>query len=185
MIILLFGLLLFIGIHSLRELKLRDSLIARFGHNAYRGGFSIVAIAGLVLIVIGKSQAAFTMIYEPAFELQIISHMLMLPAIILFVAGVLPRSHLRQLLIHPMLVGTMLWGAAHLWANGDVASVLIFGSIGLWAVVKFVSLTINNLPTHQKPSLGWDVATLVLGLAIFRLITEYHGQLFGIGISIV
>ncbi|GIT63622.1 MAG: hypothetical protein Ct9H300mP22_0220 [Gammaproteobacteria bacterium] len=87
---------------------------------------------GLGLIIWGKSIAPFVMIWEPPFELRYLSSIFMIPVFILAVAGNIPMSFLRWQLRNPMLLGVIIWGVAHLWANGDLAS-----HTSLW---KFYSL---------------------------------------------
>ena len=184
MTILIFGLLLFIGVHLLRELKLRDAALERLGKNYYRLVYSLVALIGLVLIIWGKATAPFVMVYEPIYGLQRFSHIAMLPAFVLVMAGNLPISHTRQHTVHPMLLGTIIWSGAHLWANGDRASLLLFGSVGVWAVVKFLSLLKATPLPGTRGLLMWDVVALVSGFCLYGLVLVYHGQLFGIGLTL-
>jgi uncharacterized membrane protein len=185
MYILILGLALFVGVHLLRELKLRDIARNRLGVGAYKATFSLLALTGLVLIVWGKSMSPFIMIYEPRYELRGITHFAMLPAFILLVAGNLPLSYIRSITLNPMVLGTAVWGAAHLWANGDLASVSLFGSLTLWAVIKFSSLALAGTPHTGKPSLLWDTTALIGGFMLYSLVTVFHGQLFGIGLTFV
>ena len=183
MYLLILGLTLFIGIHLLRELRLREAALNRLGANPYKAVFSLIALAGLILIVWGKSASPFIMVYEPRYELRSITHFAMLPAFILVVAGNLPLSHLRSITLNPMVLGTAVWGAAHLWANGDLASVLLFGSLTLWAVIKFFTLAAARSPQSAEPSLLWDATALIGGFMLYSLVTIFHGQLFGIGLT--
>ncbi|MFM1894989.1 MAG: hypothetical protein RLZZ385_63 [Pseudomonadota bacterium] len=183
MYILVAGLVLFIGVHLLREFGLRDPLLQRFGEGAYKGLYSLVALAGLGLIVWGKSSAPFIMVWQPVYELRSITHFLMLPAWILVVAGNVPMSHLRQHTVHPMLLGTVLWGGSHLWANGDLASALMFGSLSLWALFKYFALLRSKPASNARPSWLWDVFVVILGFSLYGVVMVYHGPLFGIGLS--
>jgi len=183
MYLLILGLALFVGIHLLRELRLRDAVLNKLGANAYKAVFSLIALSGLVLIIWGKSASPFVMIYEPRYELRSITHFAMLPAFILVVAGNLPLSHLRSITLNPMVLGTAIWGAAHLWANGDLASVLLFGTLLVWAIIKFASLAVARSPTAASPSLLWDAVALIGGFMLYSLVTIFHGQLFGIGLT--
>lgn len=184
MLLLTLGLGLFIGTHLLREFGLRDSVLRRLGAGPYRLSYSLVTAAGLVLIVVGKSGSPFIMLWQPVYELRYITHFLMLPATILVVAGNLPMSHLRYNLQHPMLIGTMIWGGAHLWANGDLASVVLFSSLALWALIKMTALLMRPAADRKPPLLRWDVIAVVCGFLLYVLIIIYHGQLFGIGLTI-
>lgn len=183
MYLLIMGLALFLGVHLLRELRLRETAIHKLGDNLYKALFSLVALAGLALIVWGKSSSPFLMIYEPRYELRGFSHFAMLPASILVMAGNLPVSHLRHATRNPMLLGTAIWGAAHLWANGDLASLLLFGSFTCWALLKFVSLSVSRPPADRQPSFLWDAVAVVVGFVLYGVVTVYHGQLFGIGLT--
>ena len=185
MYLLILGLTLFIGVHLIRELKLREIALNRLGANGYKAVFSLIALSGLILIIWGKSASPFIMIYEPRYELRSITHFAMLPAFILVVAGNLPQSHLRSITLNPMVLGTAIWGAAHLWANGDLASVLLFGALMVWAVIKFSTLAVATSTDTEtrKPSLLWDAAALVGGFILYSVVTIFHGQLFGIGLT--
>lgn len=181
--ILLLGLTLFVGVHLLRELNLRDIVRNSLGEKPYKATFSLIALIGLILIVLGKSMSPFIMIYEPRYELRGITHFIMLPAFILLTAGNLPLSYIRSITLNPMLLGTAIGGAAHLWANGDLASILLFGCLTVWALTKFRTLAIVRAPHSRKPSLLWDSTALVVGYGLYSLVTIFHGQLFGIGLT--
>lgn len=185
MLLLIIGILLFLIPHLLQELGLRDRLIGALpSEGAYKGAYSLAALLGLGLIILGKGQAAFSMVWQPLFEWRVLSHVLMLPAFILLVAGNMPPSHLGATLRNPMVLGVVLWGIAHLWANGDLASMLLFGSFTVWGVVKFASLARRYEPPAKSPSIIWDIIAVVAGLILYGLITVFHGQLFGVGLSL-
>ena len=171
--------------HFLRELGLRQSLKdALPSEGAYMGLYSLVTLAGLALIIWGKSLAPFQMIWQPIYELRSLSLMLMIPALVCVVAGNLPLSNLRRLLRNPMLVGVLLWSLSHLWSNGDLASMLLFGSFALWSGIKIFSLRHVADVSSRSPSFVWDIISLLVGLALYAVIGIYHGQLFGVGISL-
>ena len=181
---LILGLALFFAPHLLRDSGRRDAIInALPSMNAYRGLYSVVALAGLGLIIWGKAIAPFSMVWEPIFELRFISHVLMIPAVVLVLAGNLPMSYLRQQLRNPMLLGVTFWGVAHLWSNGDLASMLLFGSFALWGAFKFIALGISQGAVSKKPSILWDIIAVVAGLFLYVLVSVYHGELFGVGLS--
>lgn len=184
MILLIIGLMLFAGVHLSRELGLREAALQRLGLRNYRIFFCLLALAGLALIVVGKAQAPFIQLYTPVYGLRGITHYAMLPAFILLLAGGLPMSFIRRELRHPMLLGTATWGAAHLWANGDAASVILFGGLGLWAMVKFVSLCLTLAPADRPASPLWDVVAVTAGFVVYGVVLVYHGQLFGIGLTL-
>ncbi len=184
--VLIFGLVLFFVPHVLRELGLRQRLMdALPSEAAYKGLYSLFALVGLGLIIWGKSLAPFQMIWQPIFEWRSLSLMLMIPALICFVAGNVPLSHLRKFLRNPMLVGILLWSLAHLWSNGDLASMLLFGSFAIWSGIKIFSLAGVVDVESRSPAFAWDIISLLLGLGLYVVIGLYHGELFGVGVSFV
>ena len=144
MLILILGLALFIFLHSLRELRLRDIAIERWGMKPYMGLFSVGVFIAIGLIILGRMIAPFDVIYVPRYEQRVVTSFFMLPAFVLFVAGNTPKSYIRLTVRNPMMLGTAIWGGSHLIANGDLASVLMFGSLGLWGLFKFVSLGLTQ-----------------------------------------
>ena len=187
MLILILGLLLFFIPHLLREFGLRDPLIAHLpNRTAYTGLYSLFVLSGLVLIVWGKSLAPFTMVWEPPFSLRYLSSILMIPAFILLVASNILNSYIRWQLRNPMLLGVFIWGISHLWANGDLASILLFGSFSLWSGLKFVTLR-NNSKSALVPKLQWlwrDSIAVIVGAVVYFLVFINHGQLFGVGLAL-
>ena len=185
---LLLGLLLFIGLHLTREFGLRPLLIERCGsENAYKGAYSLLAMLGLAFIIWGKATAPFIMLWQPKFELRSVSHMLMIPAVILVIAGNIPMSYTRHHLRNPMLAGVTLWGLSHLWSNGDLASALLFGTMLIWAGFKFLYLGLKNTSRigQRSPAAFWDIIALCSGLIVYVLTSRYHGQMFGVGLDFV
>lgn len=190
-VLLIPGLLLFMGLHLLREFGLRERLQTRLGTGRYRLFFSVAILISLALIVQGKAGTPFIQLWVPPFNLRSLTHLIMVSATMLFIAGSLPHSFTRELVIHPMLIGVILWGVAHLISNGDLVSVLLFGSLPLWAVVKIVSLERVRQrkkeaglqpvsPPALRPALQWDAAAVVLGVIAYAVLLVFHGQLFGL-----
>ena len=185
-LILIIGLLLFFVPHMLREAGLRQSVMNSLpSAGAYKGLYTLITLSGLGLIIWGKSVAPFTMLWQPVYELRYISHLLMLPAPVLLVAGNVPTSNIRKQLRNPMLLGVVFWGLAHLWSNGDLASMLLFGGFTLWGLIKFISLGLTITPDSKPASLLWDIISIIGGLSMYAALSIYHGQLFGVGLSLV
>jgi len=186
-LILCLGLAIFILPHLVREFGVRDKLRDDvLGVPAYMGVQSVLALLGLGLIIWGKSIAPFVMVWEPIFELRYISSIVMIPAFILIVAGNIPMSFMRWQLRSPMLLGVVIWGFAHLWANGDLASLLLFASFALWAVLKFVTLRKVNKST-KEPDMTWlvrDLIAVIFGSILYYVVFVYHGALFGVGLGV-
>jgi uncharacterized membrane protein len=137
------GLVIFLGAHVFVTMRdRRAALVARIGEWPYRGLFSLVAILGIVLIAYGFASyraAGFIVVWNPPSWTRHIVVALMWPASIMVVAAYIP-GNIKRVLKHPMLVGIKTWAAAHLCANGDLGSMLLFGSVLAWAVYDRITL---------------------------------------------
>ncbi len=186
MVVLVAGLILFFVPHSLREFGLRDAALGRLSpEGAYKGAFSLVSLLGLGLVIWGKSLAPFVMVWEPVFELRWISHYVMMPVFCLVMAGVGRNSLTRMVTRHPMLIGVFLWAAAHVWVNGDLASMLLFGSFALWSAVKIFSLwEPPDFRDFRKSMLVQDFLYLATGSLLYFAVFVFHGELFGVGLAL-
>lgn len=143
MALLLLGLLLFLGAHSVQIFApgSRDALIARFGEGGYKGLYSVVAAIGLVLIVVGYGAAreAPVILYDPPTATRHIALLLMLPVFPLLLAAYLP-GRIKAAAKHPMLLAVKVWALAHLLANGTLADLLLFAGFLAWAVLDRISV---------------------------------------------
>ena len=143
LLVMILGLVLFLGVHTLTtQRKVRAQIIATSGEGGYKAGYSLVSAAGLALIIWGFARYRATGwidVWYPPVALKHIAVALMLPAVILVVASYI-RGRIYATLKHPMLAGVKLWAAAHLIANGDLGSIILFGSFLGWAVFDRISL---------------------------------------------
>jgi uncharacterized membrane protein len=141
MLMLIAGLALFLGVHSSRVFAedTRSAFIAAHGEKAWKGLYAVLSIVGFVLVVYGYGEArpAPLVLWTPPVWTRHAAALLTLPALILLVAAYVPRNAIKARLGHPMLLGTKLWAAAHLLANGNVADVLLFGGFLVWATLCF------------------------------------------------
>lgn len=181
MTLLIIGLLLFLGIHSLpMATTTRDGLQQRLGENRYKGLFTLISLVGLVLIVWGYSRAPFQPVYAPVNGALGVAHGVMPIALILLAAANMP-THIRRVLKHPMLIGVLLWSGVHLMANGDLRSILLFGGFGLYAVIDLISEIRRGRDLIGGKPARWpmDLAAVVGGLVLYGLLLYFHGTLFG------
>lgn len=185
MAILVLGLVLFFGVHSLSLISRpwRDRLAARVGAIPWKIAYSLASILGLVLIVRGYGIATADpfVLYEPTDGLQAIAMLAMLPVFPLMFAAYLP-GRIQSATKHPMLLAVALWAAAHLLANGAFADVLVFGTFLAWVIAVRVSLARRVI----KPMFGApaskvnDVIAVVAGLAAHTAFLFFlHQWLFG------
>ena len=183
---LLLGLLIFLSVHSvsIASPRWRDRTAARLGAPAWRGLYSLVSLAGLLLIIHGfaLSRAAPVVLYTPGIALHWLASLLMLPVLPLLFAAYLP-GRIQKAARHPMLVAIKLWAVAHLLANGTAADLLLFGGFLAWAVIDRISL--KRRPVKAVPGMPegkWnDLLAIVLGLSAYALIVGWaHLHLFGV-----
>jgi uncharacterized membrane protein len=143
MIYLIAGLIVFLGVHSVRIVAedWRTSTIARVGANPWKGVYSLLSIAGFVLLVWGYGEARQqgVVLYEPPVFTRHIAGLLMLVSLVLLAAAYVPRNHIKAKLHHPMIIGVKVWAFAHLLANGRLPDVVLFGAFLAWAIVDFIA----------------------------------------------
>lgn len=182
------GLLLFIGTHSVRIVAdgWRTRMMACVGRNIWRGVYSVLALAGLVLIVYGYGAARVDalVLFEPPQWTGPVTSLLMLPALVLAVAAYVPGTRIKAALGHPLLAATKLWAAGHLLANGRLADVVLFGAFLLWAGMDFSSMRRRDrIAGVRYPAgpLSRDALAIVVGAGIWVvMLAGGHGWLTGV-----
>jgi len=172
MSILILGLLLWCAGHLFK--RLAPGLRAPMG-NAGKGIVAVVLLASLVLMVWGYRSADVVQIYMPLPGMAHLNNLLMLFAVYLYGVGG-TKGVLYTRMRHPMLWGTVIWSVAHLLVNGDLASLILFGGIGLWALVQMA--LINRAapwvrPTDARGPKG-DLMNLGGTLVLYGLIVAVH-----------
>jgi uncharacterized membrane protein len=184
---MILGLALFLGVHALTtQREVRARLIASAGEGGYKIGYSLVSALGLVLIVWGFAHYRATGMWEvwtPPTALKHLAVALMLPAVILVVASYI-RGRIYTRLKHPMLTGVKLWAAAHLLANGDLGSIILFGSFLGWAVFDRISLkhrADSGAPPIPVGGPGNDLIAVAVGfVAYLALAFAFHPVVIGV-----
>lgn len=188
MTVLILGLIVFLGVHSLRIVAepWRQRTIARIGANAWKGAYSLVSIAGFVLLVWGYGEARqqSAILYDPPVFSRHIAALLMLLSFVLLAAAKLPHNHFKAKLGHPMVIGVKVWAFAHLLANGRVADVLLFGAFLAWAVVDFIAARRRDRAAGTVYPAGDDlrtVLTVVAGVMLWAVfVAGLHLWLIGV-----
>ena len=186
MTILIIGLVLFLGIHSISIVApgLRARAAAALGPNPWRGLYALVSLAGFLLIIYGfhlARQAPVVLYALPAWTRHL-TLLFMLPVFPLILAAYLP-GRIRTALKHPMLAAVKFWALAHLLSNGMLADVLLFGSFLVWAVADRISFKRRPpqvVPT-APPGRFNDVIAVIAGLALYAVFIRWaHAWLFGV-----
>lgn len=185
MTLLVLGLVLFFAVHSVMIVApgARQRAVQALGINGWRGIYSLIAIAGLVLLVVGYGQArqAPVVLYTPPSWMRHVTFLLMLPVFPMLFAAYLPGK-IKASLKHPMLAAVKLWAFAHLLANGMLADVLLFGVFLAWAVLDRVSLKRRAAQPAAATASRWnDLIAVVAGLVVYGLfLTVLHRLLVGV-----
>ena len=187
LLVMILGLILFFSVHTLTtQRKLRAQVIASTGEGGYKIGYALASFAGLALIIWGFAQyraAGMWPIWNPPTALRHLSVALMLPAVILVVASYI-RGRIYTTLKHPMLTGIKLWAAAHLLANGDLGSIVLFGSFLAWAVYDRISLKHRSdagAPPIPVGGPGNDLIAIAVGVvAYLALAFAFHPVVIGV-----
>ncbi len=188
MSILIAGLIIFLGLHSVRVVAdgWRSRKLAQWGEGAWKGVYSVLSIVGFALIVWGYGQARLqtVVLWVPPVATRHIAATLMLFAMILLVAAYVPGNAIKAKLHHPMILGVKTWALAHLLANGNLADVLLFGSFLAWAVVDFISSRKRDRAAGTVYPAGKTlptVITVVLGLVVYgAFVLVLHKWLIGV-----
>jgi uncharacterized membrane protein len=140
MTLLIIGIVAFLGLHLLPTIPgVRDRLLSRFGENGYKAGFSLLSIVAFVLLVWGFARAPVIQVWSPPSWTRWVAIVLMLPAFIFLVAAYVP-GQIKGKLKHPFLVAIKTWALAHLIANGDLASIILFASFLAYAAYDRITL---------------------------------------------
>ncbi len=189
MILLVLGLVLFLGIHSISIVNepFRNQAAKRLGEMPWKAVYSSIAAIGLLALIVGYGQARLdpVVIYTPPSWMRHLSMLLLVPVFPLLLAAYLPGK-IQRTTRHPMLVATKLWATAHLLCNGTLADVLLFGSFLAWAVADRISMK-RRTPRETPVALTGptnDLIAAVAGLLIYVAFVFGLHEIF-IGIAVV
>lgn len=186
MLLLSLGVLLWAAVHFLPALAqpTRQSLISRLGENGYKGLFSTLLIVSLLLMVFGwRSIEQPAYLYTLPIWSRHLGMLLVLIAFILFAASGMP-TRIKRLLRHPQLTGVAVWGAAHLLMNGDSRSVVLFGGMGIWALVEIVLINRREgtWSRPDSPAIWQELKLLVIGVVAYLAVMFAHPWIAGVAV---
>jgi uncharacterized membrane protein len=189
MLTLVTGLVLFLGIHSVRVFAdgWRSATIARVGEKPWKGIYSLASIAGIVLVVVGYGLARQNPVVlwnQPPVAMRHVAALLTLVAFVLIAAAYVPRNQVKARLHHPMILGVKVWALAHLLANNTLADVVLFGGFLLWAVLDFRAARkrdrslVTAYPAGTASGTAVAVAAGAIAWAVFAF--WLHGLMTGV-----
>jgi len=188
MVYLILGLLIFLGVHSVRIVAedWRTRTIARIGAGTWKGAYTLLSLLGLGLIVwgFGLARQQPVQLWSPPIAMRHLASLLTLAAFVLLAAAYVPRNAIKARLHHPMVLGVKVWALAHLLAAGNLGHVLLFGSFLVWAVLDFSAARKRDrlAATVYAPGTAVGTAvTIVVGVAAWAVFAFWaHGWLMGI-----
>jgi uncharacterized membrane protein len=174
MTLLVLGLVLFLGAHSIRIFAddWRSGVRTRMGENAWKGVYSLVSLAGFALIVWGYGQARLdpVILWTPMTWTKHLASLLTLGAFVLLAGAYVPGNGIKARVHHPMVLAVKVWALAHLLANHTLADVVLFGSFLVWAVLDFRSARQRDRAAgtlYPAGSTGRTIAAVVVGVGLW------------------
>ena len=188
MLLLILGLVIFLGAHSIRIIAndWRSAQIARVGAQRWKGLYALTSLIGLVLIIVGFGIARQypVLVYTPAAWLRDINIPLTLLAFVLVSAAYVPGNRIKTKIGHPMLAGVQTWAFGHLLATGMLCDVVLFGAFLLWAIADFaVSHRRDRIAGVVYPpgALKGDLSAVAAGVIAWIIVAFWlHTRLIGV-----
>jgi uncharacterized membrane protein len=185
---LFLGLVLFLGVHSVRIFAdgWREAQIARLGELRWKGVYSLLSATGLGIAIWGFGMARLDapVLWAAPTALRHLAAGLTLPAFVLLVAAYVPGSRIKAVVGHPMVAGVKIWALAHLLANGKLSATVLFGAFLVWAIADFVSARKRDRAAGRTyPVHGWsrDAVVIAIGGVAWALFALYgHAWLIGV-----
>jgi uncharacterized membrane protein len=180
MILLAFGVLFTALLHLVAAIpSLKSRLKAAVGERAYGPVFGIASLVGIVIIVFGWRASDFVPVYDPP---EWGRHANFLFTLVAFVClGIfIFRGSLRQKLRFPMAFAAILWATGHLLANGDLASLILFGGFLAYALAHLAIGIANGVRPSPEVRAGHDLLSVLIGIALYGVMAQLHGALIGV-----
>lgn len=180
--VLVLGLVIFLGVHASRILGIRALLIRGIGEPLFAVFYSVLSAIGLALIVYGHILAhPSANIWNPPEWSRTVA-LVAVPASLVFLVATYLPSHIRSVTRHPMTLAVVLWSGSHLLANGEVASVALFGGFFVWSLVLLIEVYLRG-GQFDRPGSWWaDLVALIVGLGAAAGLALFHMQLFGVAV---
>jgi uncharacterized membrane protein len=171
--VMILGLAVFIGVHVFSTMRTqRAAVVSRLGEGPYKALYSLIALIGILLIGYGYARyraAGFIEIWQPPRWTRHVNNVILWPAFVCLAAAYIPGD-IKRVLKHPMLIGVKLWAVGHLISNGDLGSIILFGSFLLWAGYDRLSLKWRSDAGAPDFGLGGrdcDTIAVVVGTLLY------------------
>ncbi len=181
----LIGLFVFFAAHFAIAIArpLRQRIIDKIGEGPYKGLYALTSAVGLALIIFGWPKADVSLIYAAPAWGRHVAFLLMWIALILLVSAYAPAGRIAAAVKHPMLAGVKIWAFAHLLANGEVRSVLLFGLFLAFGVVDRISVKKRGAPTRPAGGAMNDVIAIGVGTGVYlAILFVLHPYIAGVAL---
>lgn len=181
--LLVIGVLAFSGLHLVKGVSpgTRDNIAKKIGENPFKGVFSIALVLSIVAMVFGWQATEPQTLYEAPAWAHPVTSLLVLISFIFFAASH-GKSNIKRLVRHPMLTGVVLWAIGHLLINGDDRSLVLFGGLGIWAVLEIIVISKRDSP-YKPPKavpLTREIIPVIAGIVVYVVFILLHPILFGV-----
>lgn len=185
MTLLVLGLVIWFGVHLVPSVGagMRAGIVARIGEIPFKGLFAVTLVGAIVLMVKGWKSIDPAVVYAAPAWGRSAALVLVFLTFVLFVAAN-TKTNIKRILRHPQLTGLILWSIAHLLANGDNRSIVLFGVLGIWGITEIIVINRRD-GAWQKPDAvpaTVDVITVVIGAAVFGALAYFHQYLSGVAL---
>ncbi len=190
MLLMILGIIVFLGIHCVQMFApaFRADFIEKRGLNFWKGLYSIVSLVGFAMLVYGfgiaRASPANEFFWSGPIWFGHILTLLMLPAIILLVASQLPKGRIAKTVKNPMVIAVKIWAFGHLLVNGDLASLILFGSFLVWSVLLVINYKKRGQTIPEETSNIGDILSLVIGTVAWGAIIMWLHE-WAIGVPVI
>jgi uncharacterized membrane protein len=176
------GVVLFALLHGVAAIpQYKRYIKSRTGERWYGPVFGLASLLAIAVIVLGWRGSMALTVYEPPAWGWYVNYALTFIGF-LCVGVFLFRGNLRQRLRFPMGIATVFWAVGHLFANGDLASLILFGGL-LWVSLALMGVAISNgVRPSPEVRVGHDGLSLIFGAALYGIMTQLHPALIGVPI---
>lgn len=184
---LIAGILLWSVVHLVKSVApgLRSAIRGKIGEGPHQGLVALLIISSIALMIYGWRTAQYEFVYDPPSWGRHLNMLLMVFAIFLFGAAQ-GKSQVKQFIRHPMLTGMLVWAGGHLLANGDSRSLVLFGGLGLWALISIFTVSRNEGPwikPTETVTLGREILSFAIALVLYAILFGMHRFYAGIALA--
>ncbi len=183
--LLISGLFIWSVVHLIPSVAppIKDKWVGALGETGYKLSFTVLLLISLALIIFGWRSIEPSFLYQIPAGARHAVLLLVLIAFVLFGASNYP-TRIKNFIRHPQLTGVMVWATAHLLLNGDSRSVLMFGWLGVWALLEIILISRREGEWVKKPAPGWgrEIRGLVISLIVFAVVVAIHPYIAGVPI---